>query len=203
MEYTGVPVRITEDIFQIYAWTLDRAVFERKRGAIAGAADSDDDDRDPSSLLWRSPACLYDCTLQRARELPSYSIPKAVQRLREMGGAAARAQPPPTPVMCISCSEVELVFEEPPANSKIAYTINGSEPALFDVDPPACAAPLRPAGTGVTMTRTTTTRAACRRPPPHRVAARRSAATRTGSRPFCTTRASASRCRCSQRRRRT
>eukprot|EP00796_Vickermania_ingenoplastis_P009824 gene9824-6897_t len=35
---------------------------------------------------------------------------------------------------------LEVGFEDPPANSRIAYTLNHTEPALTDVYPPACAA---------------------------------------------------------------
>lgn len=46
----------------------------------------------------------------------------------------------PSPVVCVSCKEIELCFADPPANTRIAYTLNRTEPTLTDVSPPASAA---------------------------------------------------------------
>lgn len=46
----------------------------------------------------------------------------------------------PSPVMCVSCKELEFSFADPPAHTRVAYTLNRTEPTLTDVFPPACAA---------------------------------------------------------------
>lgn len=63
----------------------------------------------------------------------------------------------PSPVVCVSCKEIELCFADPPAHTRIAYTLNRTEPTLTDVSPPASAAlssavfPFSSAGGGASL----------------------------------------------------
>ncbi|EPY43650.1 hypothetical protein AGDE_00271 [Angomonas deanei] len=122
--YSGEPIPITEDLAQIYAWTVDEDFLESNN------FDVDDE----AAMRQRSGAAIYDCTYATAMQLDPSK--------RRSSDHQAATSFLPAPVLCISCSDVELEFEEPPAHCLIAYTLNGKEPALYDVDPPACAAPL-------------------------------------------------------------
>lgn len=64
----------------------------------------------------------------------------AAETVRTSAGTYVQTLSLPSPVFSVSCAELEVGFDEPPANGLLAYTMNASEPLLNDVDPPACAA---------------------------------------------------------------
>lgn len=108
--YAGKPISIASSIARIYAWTV-----------VAG--------RHSRCVLYDAHAGTSPAVMAMERQLSPYS-PYA---------DAIDVHIPP-PVMCVSCSELDFSFDEPPAGSQIAYTLNRTEPALVDVSPPACAA---------------------------------------------------------------
>ncbi|GET88757.1 hypothetical protein, conserved [Leishmania tarentolae] len=124
--YDGRPVVLAENVATVHAWTVMRSA--SAAAGFGGRAESAAEDR------VRSVPTIYDCS--RA----AIERGKLSRRRAEQYGVYPEQLLPP-PVICVSCSEVKLVFDDPPANGRIAYTLNDTEPALFDVSPPACAAP--------------------------------------------------------------
>lgn len=133
--YDGNPVALTENVATVRAWTVMNSA--AAADGFSGRAEAAEEDR------VRSVPAIYDCgraatergKLSR-RRIEQYNI-RPEQLL-------------PSPVICVSCSEMKLIFEDPPANGRIAYTLNDTEPALFDVSPPACAVPTGDGAGGVT-----------------------------------------------------
>ncbi|KAG5504418.1 hypothetical protein JKF63_04870 [Porcisia hertigi] len=125
--YDRQPVKLTEDVATVHAWTVMNASAAAgwpEDSALADAADR-----------VRSVATIYDCS-RAATEHGKVSR----QRVEQYNLRPEQLLPPP--VICVSCSELDLAFDDPPANGRIAYTLNSTEPALLDVNPPACAVPL-------------------------------------------------------------
>ncbi|KAK7194318.1 Chitobiase/beta-hexosaminidase C-terminal domain containing protein [Novymonas esmeraldas] len=118
--YDGQPIALSENVATVHAWT-----------AIRGDADAGD--------RVRSVPTIYDCS-RAATERGKLSR----RRVEQYNIRPDQLLPPP--VMCVACNEMELAFDDAPVNGKIAYTLNDTEPALFDVHPPACAVPLHDAG---------------------------------------------------------
>ncbi|KAG5478702.1 hypothetical protein LSCM1_06106 [Leishmania martiniquensis] len=125
--YEGHPIKLTENVATVYAWTVLSSAAAAAR--FGGGVDADAADR------FRSVPTIYDCS-RAATERGKLS-----RRRSEQYNISPEQLLPP-PVMCVSCSEVKLAFDDPPANSRIAYTLNDTEPALYDVHPPACAVPI-------------------------------------------------------------
>ncbi|CCW68309.1 unnamed protein product [Phytomonas sp. Hart1] len=88
----------------------------------------------PDACPLRSVATIYDCTRG--------SVDHANPSRKRLGDSATAASLLPPPVICVSCEEIELEFDDPPAHSMIVYTLNNKEPAMFDVTPPASAVPV-------------------------------------------------------------
>ncbi|AYU78997.1 Chitobiase/beta-hexosaminidase C-inal domain containing protein [Leishmania donovani] len=124
--YDGNPVALTDNVATVHAWTVmsSAAAAEGFNGRAEAAAE----DR------VRSVPAIYDCS-RAATERGKLSR----RRIEQYNIRPEQLLPPP--VICVSCSEMKLIFDDPPANGRIAYTLNDTEPALFDVSPPACAVP--------------------------------------------------------------
>lgn len=118
--YTGQPITIPENVATIHAWTVIK-----ESAAVSAEAEE----------KVRSVPTIYDCS-RAATERGKLSR----RRIEQYNLRPEQLLPPP--VMCVACGEVELMFDDPPANGRIAYTLNDTEPALCDVYPPACAVPL-------------------------------------------------------------
>ncbi|CCW65341.1 unnamed protein product [Phytomonas sp. EM1] len=149
--YDGRPIPLGENVAFVYAWTVDGGRLPQ-RSSIADGAPGSAAGKDTFSLLssgnpnelsrstleggthLRSVATIYDC----ARGSVDHPNPSR-KRLSDSGNTASLLPPP---VLCVSCEEIELEFDDAPANSVIAYTLNDKEPALFDITPPACAVPV-------------------------------------------------------------
>ncbi|KAG5478913.1 hypothetical protein CUR178_05494 [Leishmania enriettii] len=125
--YDGNPVKLTENVASVHAWTVMSSAAAAAH--FGGGVGADAVDR------VRSVPTIYDCS-KAATERGKLS-----RRRSEQYNIRPEQLLPP-PVMCVSCDEVKLAFDDPPANSRIAYTLNDTEPALHDVYPPACAVPL-------------------------------------------------------------
>jgi hypothetical protein len=122
--YTGQPIVIPENVATVHAWTVPVPPGE----GMMATTDVEE---------WvRSVPTIYDCS-RAATERGKLSR----RRIEQYHLQPDQLLPPP--VMCVSCGDVELMFDDPPANGRIAYTLNDTEPALCDVYPPACAVPLR------------------------------------------------------------
>ncbi|KPI87447.1 hypothetical protein ABL78_3478 [Leptomonas seymouri] len=122
--YNGEPIVIPESVATVHAWTV--------MSASASSIEAGERVRSVPSIYNCSRAVAERGKLSR-RRIEQYNL-KPEQLL-------------PPPVMCVSCGDVELMFDDPPANGRIAYTLNNTEPALYDVYPPACAAPLHESNT--------------------------------------------------------
>lgn len=123
--YDGNPIVLPENVATVHAWTVMRSDAADREGAAPEEA----------CERVRSMPCIYDCS-RAAAERGKLSR----RRLEQYNIRPDQLLPPP--VMCVSCGEMELAFDDAPANGRIAYTLNGTEPALCDVTPPACAVPL-------------------------------------------------------------
>lgn len=129
--YERRPIPLTENVAMIYAWTVDE---NRLQEPPRRNENSDDEDMFlvglPATRM-RSVATIYDCT----RASTEYTKPS-----RRRTGGTDNMLPPP--IVCVACDEMEVEFDDAPAHSILAYTLNDTEPALYDVSPPACAGPL-------------------------------------------------------------
>lgn len=132
--YTGEAIAIPENVATVHAWT----VMQDPSTATAAAAGTGSANVGMRELV-RSVPTIYDCS-RAATEHGKLSRRRVEQYHLQPG------QLLPPPVMCVSCGDVELMFDDPPANGRIAYTLNDTEPALCDVYPPACAVPLQESG---------------------------------------------------------
>ncbi|KPA83938.1 hypothetical protein ABB37_02095 [Leptomonas pyrrhocoris] len=118
--YTGQPIALPENVATVHAWTITSA---------PTSTNAEVEER------VRSVPTIYDCT-RAATERGKLSR----RRIEQYHLQPEQLLPPP--VMCVSCGDAELMFDDPPANGRIAYTLNDTEPALYDVYPPACAVDL-------------------------------------------------------------
>lgn len=71
---------------------------------------------DQASTLKRSHAAIYDVYLQK---VVSSGSPKGSKRCLP-------------PIICVTCSDLSLTFDTPPASYRLLYTIDGSEPSIAD-----------------------------------------------------------------------
>ncbi|CAG9574290.1 conserved hypothetical protein [Leishmania major strain Friedlin] len=133
--YDGNPVALTDSVATIHAWTVMSSAAAAE--GLSDRAEAAAEDR------VRSVPVIYDCS-RGATERGKLSR----RRIERYNIRPEQLLPPP--VICVSCSELQLIFDDPPANCLIAYTLNDTEPALFDVSPPACAAPMGDGAGGVT-----------------------------------------------------
>lgn len=159
--YEGTPVPIGENVAMVHAWTIDQREWSLGSSDNSeGLVDSDGDgSRGGGQYRMRSVATVYDCaraSAEQAKPSKRRASQLAASGGGGVGGAFGGGQPfqqygnqiqqqqlmLPAPVLCVSCAEMEIEFDAAPANSIIAYTLNDTEPALYDVSPPACAVPV-------------------------------------------------------------
>lgn len=126
--YNGSPIHLPESVASVHAWTVSSPT-AADAPASGGAEEIEEDD----GGRIRSVPTIYDCR----RASTEHGKPSR-RRMEQYSVLPSQLLPPP--VICVSCKEMDLVFDAQPANSCIAYTLNGCEPALCDVYPPACAA---------------------------------------------------------------
>ncbi|KAH9593548.1 hypothetical protein LSM04_009730 [Trypanosoma melophagium] len=110
--YAGKPVPLSEDVAFIYAWTFvdDRSQYVNGDGL----------------RNVRSSAAVYDC----CRATTWNRGPR--EEAFEEGERFQQQQSLPPPSICISCNEMELFFEDPPAGGIICYTLDNTEPVQPD-----------------------------------------------------------------------
>ncbi|CBH13328.1 hypothetical protein, conserved [Trypanosoma brucei gambiense DAL972] len=117
--YTGAFVPLREDVAFIYAWTFVGD------GNGDGTGVNVDELNGGGRRHIRSSAAVYDC-----RRGTSWN-----REARDEGGLhphnndrTHRGDLSP-PVICVSCSEMEVFFEDPPAGGVVCYTLDRTEPA--------------------------------------------------------------------------
>ncbi|AIN98559.1 hypothetical protein LPMP_231090 [Leishmania panamensis] len=125
--YDGNPIALTENVATVHAWTVMSS--DAAAARFSGGSGADTADR------VRSVPTIYDCS-RGALEHGKLSR----RRMEQYNIHPEQLLPPP--VLCVSCNEMKLAFDDPPANSRIVYTLNDTEPVLCDVNPPACAVPM-------------------------------------------------------------
>ncbi|KEG08671.1 hypothetical protein DQ04_06671010 [Trypanosoma grayi] len=106
--YDGKPVPLREDVAFVYAWTFVDE--ERPHGNANGRRHV------------RSTAAVYDCCRASAWN----------RELRDEAGEQQESYSLLPPTICISCREMELFFEDPPAGGIICYTLDSTEPLQPD-----------------------------------------------------------------------
>jgi hypothetical protein len=95
------------------------------------------------STHWEAKVLHYDNTMHRAVNDPPQATASSSAGLRHHGGHDFPPPPLssyvedtsliPSPVMCITCSDVEVAFDDPPRGGMILYTINDTDP-VADLD---------------------------------------------------------------------
>nr|CCC92083.1 conserved hypothetical protein [Trypanosoma congolense IL3000] len=117
--YAGESIPLSEDVAFIYAWTFVGDV-----GGSRGVVELDEIDGERRRHV-RSSAAVYDCHRGTTwnRETRD-GVGSSLQR-SDRGGSEL---PPPT--ICISCSEIDVYFEEPPGGGVVCYTLDRTEPAV-------------------------------------------------------------------------
>lgn len=97
--YRGTPIPVTDDVALVYAWTVADENFS------AGGANNNTNTAHEGRL--RSVATIYDCT----KFATEHTRPKSKDSDEGNAGSGCTTLLP-APVICISCEEVELVFDD-------------------------------------------------------------------------------------------
>lgn len=117
---------------------------DAKQSKKSGTTSLDETQQHPSTH-WEAKVLHYDNTLQRANDPAGASRVAGSSSSHPTTTSGGDFPPPPlssyvedtsiipSPVMCITCSDVEVAFDDPPRGGMILYTLNDTDP-VADLD---------------------------------------------------------------------